>query len=213
MAEFGEEVGSKAGGGLKKKIGPLELWQWGAATLGVVFAYLAYRNHVANSAGAPSSAPATNTSLPGTGASPTDLGTTISGQLTNLTGQVGQLQNQVAGLGTGGTPTVQSSNGFSSDVTNLYGLVGRSPDTAGAAYWQNVIDTQGLSNAVNQFAATPEAQSYAASNPQGFVNAEYSTVLGRTAEPAGLSYWQGRLSTAGPAQEAKAFTSSATQGH
>ena len=169
MADFAEEGAGKAGGFLKKKAGPLEYWQWAAATLGVVFAYLAYRNHVSASAGAPASAPATDTSLPGTGGNPTDLGTTISGQLTDLTGQVGALQNTVAGLTSGAAATTtQSTNGFSSDVSNLYELTGRSPDTSGAQYWQGVVNSQGLTSAFNQFAATPEAQGYAASNPAGF---------------------------------------------
>lgn len=206
-----------AGGGkfsLKKKVGPLEVWQWGAATLGVVFAYLAYRNHAANAAGGPSSAPATATTLPAGGGSPPSGETTLSGQLTDLTGQVGALQQSVAGLGNVpvAATTAPSGTGFSNDITNLYGLVGRSPDASGAAYWQNVINTQGLNAAVTQVAGTPEAQAYAAANPTGFVQAEYTTELGRTADPAGLAYWQGRLQTAGAPAQAQAFGGAVTSG-
>lgn len=208
-----EDFGGKAEGGLKKRIGPLEVWQWGAATLGVVFAYLAYKQHAANStSGAPASVGATNTALPGTGGQPTDIGTTISGQLTDLTGQVGALQQSVAGLAPGGGTPSTNQSGFSADITNLYGLTGRTPDVGGAAYWQSVVNTQGVGQAVNQFAATPEAQGFAASNPAGFVSAEYQTELGRTPDAAGLAYWQGQLQTLGAAKEAQAFTTTVQTG-
>ena len=126
---------------------------------------------------------------------------------------MGALQNTVAGLTPGAAATTtQSTNGFSSDISNLYGLTGRSPDAAGSQYWQGVVNSQGLTSAFNQFAATPEAQGYAASNPAGFVAAEYQTELNRTPDAAGAAFWQGQLTTLGPAKEAQAFSASAAKG-
>lgn len=198
-----EDVPGKAAGGLKggltHKVGPLEIWQWGAATLGVIFAYLAYRNHAASSAGGPSSAPATATTLPAGGANPTDIGTTISGQLTDLTGQVGQLQQSVAGLNTATAPvaatTTTTTNGFSSDITSLYSQIGQSPDAAGAAFWQGKLNS-GDTNVFNEFAA---------SAPQGFVTQQYGTQLHRAPDAAGLAYWQGQIQSVGATKETAAF--------
>ncbi len=193
------------GGGkfnLKKKVGPLELWQWGAATLGVLFAYLAYRNHAANKAGGPSGAPATSTTLPPGGANPTDLGTTISGQLTDLTGQVGQLNaaeaaSNVAGTSPVAATTTPSGNGFSDAINNLYASIGQSPDTAGAAFWQSKINA-GDPYVLNEFAA---------SAPSAYVTQQYKTA-GISPDAAGLAFWQGQIGTVGAAQETKAFNAS-----
>lgn len=213
MADELVDAGGKTKGFLKHKIGPLEVWQWGAATLGVLFAYMAYKRSrsggSAAGAGAPASVPATATNLPGSGGNPTDLGTTISGQLTNLTGQVGALQQTVAGLGTtpAGAAAVQTSNGISSDVQNLYNQIGvSSPDAAGAAYWQTQINSGVTgSNLLNEFVgATPSATT-------GFVTQEYQTQLHRAPDTAGLAFWEGQVQTLGATQEQRNFTA-AVQG-
>jgi len=198
-----DEVHAPSGattGFLKKKIGPLEVWQIGVGIAGLFLAYMAYKNHAASSAGGPSSAPATSTTLPAGGAAPTDIGTTISGQLTDLTGQVGALQNQIGTLSpSGGAPatTTQSTNGFSSDITSLYSQIGASPDVAGAAYWQAKLGQPGL---LDQFVG---------SNPQatsGFVTQEYQTQLHRAPDAAGAAYWQGQVQMLGATAEQAQFS-------
>ncbi len=207
------------GGGkfsLKKKLGPLEAWQWLAAGGGLLFAYLAYKRSRAG-AGGPSSAPATATSLPPGGAAPTSAETTLSGQLTDLTGQVGaignsvglNLQGQVAALPGGQTQanlagvspvaatSTPSGNGFSDAINSLYASIGSSPDTAGAAFWQSKLNA-GDPYVLNEFAAT---------QPLAYVNQQYKTA-GLTPDAAGVAFWQGQIGTVGATQETKAFNAS-----
>ncbi len=209
-----------AGGGkfsLKKKFGPLEAWQWLAAGGGLLFAYLAYKNHAANAAGGPSSAPATSTTLPPGGANPTDSGTLLSGQLTdaqgtlgaiansvgpNLQGQVaalpgGQTQANLAGVSPVAATSTPSGNGFSDAVNSLYASIGSSPDTAGAAFWQSKLNA-GDPYVLNEFAAT---------QPLAYVNQQYKTA-GLTPDAAGVAFWQGQIGTVGATQETKAFNAS-----
>jgi hypothetical protein len=205
LADVGDAVeggGSKVAGGLKKKVGPLEVWQWAAATLGVVFAYLAYKNHASNSAGGPGQA-ATNTTLPPGGAAPTSDTTVLSGQLTDLTGQVGALQQSVAGLSPGGgAPSTVTTNGFGSDITSLYSQIGASPDAAGAAYW----GAQSQSGLLDRFVgSTPQATA-------GFVTQQYQSNLGRTPDAAGLAYWEGQVGKVGATQEQAQFKAATAGG-
>ena len=202
MADFAEEGAGKAGGFLKKKAGPLEYWQWGASALGLLLAYLAYRNYSANSAGGAASAPATNTSLPGTGSSPTDIGTTISGQLTDLTGQVGALQQSVAGLtGTVGSTPIAPSASSGNIVTDLQNTFapGSSADTAGTAYWNNYLSNNSVGQTAAAFESAAGANQLNAGqfNAAGFVQNQYVTELGRSADPAGLANWEGQLTQGG----------------
>ncbi|MDX6234367.1 MAG: hypothetical protein QOH68_3472 [Nocardioidaceae bacterium] len=82
-------------------------------------------------------------------------------------------------------------------VTRLYmSYFGRSPDVAGLYYWAGRM-REGLSlNSVSDsFALSTEfVTRYGLLLNPAFVDLVYHNVLGRSADPGGLSYWLGRLS-------------------
>ncbi|HVX15872.1 MAG TPA: DUF4214 domain-containing protein [Pirellulales bacterium] len=72
--------------------------------------------------------------------------------------------------------------------------LGRSPDAAGAAYWQNQLD-DGLpeDQFIVSLIASPEYYANHGSTDSGFVTGLYQDVLGRSASPAEVSYWDNQL--------------------
>ncbi len=209
------EIAHDVEGAARKRIGPLEAWQIAAGAGALILGYLVYRRSK-NGSSTGSAAPS-GTSTPGvSNVAPSDLagslqGTALGGQLQNLIGGVGNVQHGVDTLIANqpppvGVPAPQNPPGDA--VSRLYGLVGRAPDTQGAGYWTGFLSGHSASQAYSAFSATPEAQAYARSNPQGYVTAQYQELLGHAPDAGGLAYWSGQVA-ANPAQESAAFLGSA----
>jgi hypothetical protein len=69
-------------------------------------------------------------------------------------------------------------------------FLGRSPDESGLSYWVGRMQ-QGLTDEQLQagFIASPEFYQHAGSTDKGWVDALYTTLLGRVADPGGESHW------------------------
>lgn len=170
MAE--DEIQNAAGqttGFLKKKAGPLEVWQWAVGVVGLVAAYLAYKSFKGGGAsGQPATVGGTISSVP-----PGDLGTTqpqtaLSGQLQNIEGQLGQIASQTS------PAAIQANSNPSGTSSSTLG---------GLANWQ-------------AFTQSPAALSLADTNSQAYVTAQYESILGRAPDTSGLQYWEGQLGSA-----------------
>ncbi|MGB9107487.1 MAG: DUF4214 domain-containing protein [Telluria sp.] len=102
----------------------------------------------------------------------------LKGQSTSLLSIDQALQGvSTAILAAKGNPLASST----AAINNAYqSALGRAPDAAGLAYWQNAVSS-GASTAVvvNSITDSPEAH----------VQSLYHSLLGRTADAAGLSYW------------------------
>lgn len=146
----------KTTGFLKKKVGFLEVWQWAAAAAGILVAYMAYRNYIAN-AGA--STPTATVGNPISTSPITDLGAT--GTQNALAGQLADLQQVLASTPT--AVTAPTNSGQTSSANNLaqftsfsgspaglqlaqsnpnayvnleyQDVLGRAPDTSGGSFW------------------------------------------------------------------------------
>lgn len=209
MPEF--EGGKPEGGGgfsLKKKVGPLPLWGWGAIGVGIL-AFLYYRSKNAGG-GTPAVLPTAMGATGDANANGNPVGyDALSSQITGVAGQLGTLQQQLAGsMGT------TSTSGVTTPATGQAGswytsFLGRPADTAGASFWNNQIQSGGALSAFQQLESTPEAQQYAANNPGAVVGAEYTQFLNRPADAAGLAYWTQYLNMNGAAAESAAFLNSA----
>lgn len=178
-----QNVKGQTMGFLKKKAGPLEVWQWAVGVVGLFAAFLAIRSYKSgsSSAGAQQAAQDIN---PISSAPPTDLGTTgaqtaISGQLQNVESQLTALRQQPTGVQANTNPGASS------------GAVG------GFANWQ-------------AFENSPAALSLAQRDPNAYVTAQYQSILGRAPESSAvIAGWTNQLGAAPTAasvtQENKAF--------
>ncbi|PHS55931.1 MAG: hypothetical protein COB17_10635 [Sulfurimonas sp.] len=85
------------------------------------------------------------------------------------------------------------------EVSGLYlTTIGRSPDSAGVAYWvdQVMIGNLTVAQVGQSFFDQPEVQAkYNGLSTTALVESVYQNVLGRDAEQAGLDYWAGQLDT------------------
>jgi hypothetical protein len=136
------------------------------------------------------------------GTSGSDLATALPALLSALFPQ------QQAGVPSGGTD-------YSAQIAQLYQAdVGRAPETAGTAYYNNLLNTgTSLSQVAQYIAASPEAQAYSANQKTatdtGIVTQDFQTLLGRAPDAAGLSFYDNFLSQGGtPAQVAAYITAS-----
>jgi hypothetical protein len=79
-------------------------------------------------------------------------------------------------------------------IQRLYiGFFGRPADSAGLSYWDQLMTGGGNAQQMSAaFAASAEFQA-GTSSPATTVNQIYLNAFGRHAEPAGLSYWAGKL--------------------
>ena len=90
---------------------------------------------------------------------------------------------------------LNSPENHADEVANDFSTyLGRSPDSTGAAYWQGQLDG-GLPE--NQFItsliASPEYYANHGGTDSGFVSGLYQDVLGRSASPGEVSYWDSQL--------------------
>lgn len=201
----------KAGGALKKKIGPLPVWGWavaGGVGLGIIL-FLRNRSTASASSGSLPTQVSTPTQ---TGPSGTDV---LSGQLTDITGQIGALSTQVqqlqpvAGAASNpGSGSLTAPSGLNPIATQgmtfentLLGRTGQT-DVSGGQFWGERINQGGLLSAFQQIDTSPEAQAFAASNPDAFINGQYQALLGRNADAAGMTAWKGVLEPGGAAPTA-----------
>ena len=85
--------------------------------------------------------------------------------------------------------------GVGEPIVRLYnGYFHRLPDPGGLRYWMDVARRSGLGFVSASFASSPEFTStYGQLNDGAFVERVYLNVLGRASDPAGRSYWTGRL--------------------
>ena len=77
----------------------------------------------------------------------------------------------------------------------------RIPDNAGFRFWAALSDRTQMSAVAlsDQFLAAPEfSQKYGNPDNNGFATAMYMNVLGRTPDPAGLSFWVDQLNKGTP---------------
>ena len=88
------------------------------------------------------------------------------------------------------------SRGVVFPVVRLYeAYFGRGPDTAGLAFWVDLIRTgTPTANVSDAFAGSPEfAAKYGALDNAQFVDRVYRNVLGRAPDPGGAAFWTGVL--------------------
>lgn len=213
-----DAAGGKAHGFLTHKLGPLELWQWFAATAGLLLAFAAYRRQTASNANSANVVPAVPTGDPTTGsgtdgpltnASAAGQLESIQAELQTLAGNAPNVGGTAASTNTNTNPT-GVSNGFSTEINSLYATLGRAPDTAGASYWTQQLGLEGFNQVFAQFESTPEAQTYAAQSPTAFVNAQYQALAGRQGDTGGVNYWVSQVQQVGVARESQAFSSAVT---
>jgi Domain of unknown function (DUF4214) len=92
-------------------------------------------------------------------------------------------------------------NGSAEDVARLYhAALNRGPDVGGLEAWTGAIDNSHvpLSAVANDFAASPEFMgSFGLLSDPAYVQQLYQNVLGRAADPGGLQFWTGFLSSGG----------------
>jgi uncharacterized protein YkwD len=83
-------------------------------------------------------------------------------------------------------------------VVRLYlGGIGRLPDAPGLRYWlDTAVSGVPLGTIAHAFASNGEFQQrYGGLDEAGFVNALYWSIFGRPADPSGLAYWTGELTS------------------
>ena len=99
-------------------------------------------------------------------------------------------------------------------------ILGRNPDSAGFGYWTNALANAGGTTAantaiVNGFSIAPEfVAMYGGQTTAGAVNLMYNNILGRNADVAGSTYWQGvanALIASGTTTIAQAYAQTASQ--
>ncbi len=106
------------------------------------------------------------------------------------------------GLITGGAPRssiatqlTHSAEYYGTIITPAYQqFLGRSPDASGLSYWIGRMQ-QGLTDEQLQagFIASPEFYQHAGNTNKGWVDALYTSLLGRVADPGGESHWLQQL--------------------
>lgn len=213
------DAGAKAKGFLTHKIGPLELWQWFAATAGLLLAIAAYRRQAGASAQSATVVPATptgdattggGTDGPLTNASAAGQLETIQAELQTLAGNAPNVGATAGSTNTNTNPT-GVSNGFSTEINDLYATLGRAPDTAGASYWQNQLGLEGFNQVFANFeqaaANNGELASVTANqqSTQAFVQSQYQALTGHQGDQAGVSYWVGQIQQTGIPKESTLF--------
>lgn len=217
VSDAPEAVASKGKNVLTHKLGPLDLWQWLAATGGLLLAYLAYRRTAASTS---TSATAVPSIASGNGvlASSSDS-MTVSGQLQNIEGQLASISAQLPAAGTGGSTS--SSAAPSTDavapptaVQKLYATVGTSAggiDPGGASFWDQRIGLEGINSVLAEIDNTAQGISYGNANPAAFVDAQIAALEPQNAgDTAGRAYWISQVQQVGAGQEAKAFSAAVT---
>jgi len=82
-------------------------------------------------------------------------------------------------------------------ISAYLAVLGRNPDYNGWLYnLQNLWAGVSPESVISSFIQSPEfQQTYGTLDNTGFVNLVYQNVLGRAADPTGLSYWVGQLSS------------------
>jgi hypothetical protein len=87
--------------------------------------------------------------------------------------------------------------GNAEEVARLYrAAFGRSPDLPGENYWTGLINSSTLTldqTAMNFIASAEFQNTYGSLNSAQFVETLYQNVLGRSADPTGLAYWQSQM--------------------
>lgn len=219
-APSGASEGPKVGGGskLSKKLGPLPVWGWGAVAAGVLFV-LWYRARSSASSSASMSGTGA-TSLPSSGAGVTypnsggmsPLDTSLNDLVHAQEAVIQSLQGTNAQLvAQGQAPAVQPPAAPGSNpVTDLYQrLLGRAPDTGGAAFFGPELGSTPTSRqtlqAFQQVAQSPEGLAYAAAHPHDFWTGAYEEVLNREPDAAGIQYWQNLAQTTSQTNAATQF--------
>ncbi len=167
------DASGKTTGFLKKKAGPLEVWQWGVGVVGLFAAYLAYKSFTGGGASTTASASPSVSTVPPSDIATTGANTALSGQLQDVLTGLGGLSAQVAAV-PGQTVTAVQANpnpGSSSGATGGY------------ANWQ-------------AFASGPGGLALADKSQQAFVTAQYQGLLGRAPDTQGLAFWESQLGSA-----------------
>nr|WP_282598128.1 DUF4214 domain-containing protein [Acidovorax sp. JG5] len=73
---------------------------------------------------------------------------------------------------------------------------GRPADPEGLLYWSGRIEKEGVDAVIDTFGSAPEAQAlFGGMTNEAMVQQLYQQILGRPAEPAGLEYWVGELTS------------------
>lgn len=171
MADEIQDAGGKTTGFLKKKMGPLELWQWGVGVVGLFAAYLAYKSFTGGGQAAAASTSPSVSTVPPSDTATTGANTTLSGQVGDVQTTLGNIADAVASLPSQIPTAVQSNPTPGSSGSGAVG---------GFANWQ-------------AFENSPAALSLAQTNPNAYVTAQYNDVLGRAPDAPGLAFWQGQL--------------------
>jgi hypothetical protein len=77
--------------------------------------------------------------------------------------------------------------------------LGRDADPAGLGYWLGYLGKGGIfEDLETSFLGAPEYYAKSGGTPDAFLTALYTDVLGRAMDPAGRSYWTGRLTSGTP---------------
>ena len=93
------------------------------------------------------------------------------------------------------TQLTHSAEYYGTIITPAYQqFLGRTPDASGLSYW-TVRMQQGLTDEQLQagFIASPEFYQHSGNTNKGWVDALYSTLLGRAADPGGETHWLQQL--------------------
>ncbi len=105
-----------------------------------------------------------------------------------------------------GETTQDSGSEVNSFLSNLYQeVLGRTPDTSGVSYWQNVLETGRAKpvDVVKSFVFSKEFINKGTSSEE-FVRVLYRSILGRSPDTQGLDYWVGMLDSGRASREAAA---------
>ncbi len=183
MAEDGGGFAAGAEGGFKRKLGPLEVWQWGAGVVGLFalyFAYRSYRGGGAATTGATATTTPSVSTVPPSDTATTGAQTAVTGQLDNITRGLSGLSAQVAAVPQAVLTAVPALTAAPTAVQANPTPGSSSGATGGLANWQ-------------AFEASPAALSLADTNQSAYVTAQYQSVLGRAPDTGGAAFWEKML--------------------
>lgn len=83
-----------------------------------------------------------------------------------------------------------SEEGSRAEVVRAYGeLLGRSPESVGSTYWTDHLRTRGVVDLRVLLLASDEYHNRVGGTDEAWVDALYSVVLRRPADPSGRAYW------------------------